>query len=195
MAGTVYLFGPVTGLTFEKADAWRKRAKKVLKPYGIKCIDPMRSLKFLKKDGPISGTGREYKDELAKPAAVVMQNLRAVEKCDIMVGNLQGATRVSIGSVAELSWAFIKQKMVMAMVDEKEGNPHDHMHVNHMIHVKVNTFDALMNAVIKELGDPPKHSDKKKLKRALKKSEKKVKRAFKKELKKAIKKLNKKHRR
>ena len=188
MSGTVYLFGPVTGLTFEQAESWRKLATKILKPYGIKCIDPLRSLKFLKGDGPISGTGREYADDLSKPAAVIMQNLRAVEVCDILVGNLQGATRVSVGSVAELSWSFIKHKMVMSMVDDYEGNPHDHMHVNHFIHVKVKTFSALMIAVIKELGDVPESKKaKKQLAEALEKADK--------QLAKILKKSNDKHRR
>ncbi len=93
-----YLGGPVTGMTFEKANEVREQVEKRLAPENIRCANPMRALKHLKGCGPISGTGRDYQDiAISHPEVIIALNMWDVCRSDILVVILIGATRVSIG--------------------------------------------------------------------------------------------------
>jgi hypothetical protein len=53
---------------------------------------------------------------------------RNYAKVELESVGLIGADRVSIGTVAEMAWAYMKQKpIVIAM--EPSGNPHEHIFV------------------------------------------------------------------
>ena len=45
---TVYLAGPITGLTYDGATDWRAYAKARLAKFGIQAVSPMRAKEFLK---------------------------------------------------------------------------------------------------------------------------------------------------
>lgn len=193
-----YLCGPVTGMTFEKASELRNRVEKRLAPHNIRCINPMRALTFLRGGGPISGTGREYKDTaIANPKTIIALNMWDVCRSDLLIIILIGATRVSVGSVAEEWTAFSVDKPLAAALDPKEGNPHDHLHVTSIIDLKTYSIEELCDKVIADLTGPRKKSllrrtQTKKEKQFLKETKKKFKQALKEQgLMKTLKKLEK----
>ncbi len=140
---TVYLSGPITGLTFQGATDWRQYAIEALAAEGIKGISPMRAKDYLASlKAPISGHGREYAKlgVLSTSQAVVARDRFDTQRADIMLMNLLGADRVSIGTMVEIGWADSARVPIIGII-ESEGNIHDHMFVNQMIGFRVATLD------------------------------------------------------
>ncbi|MGZ5095552.1 MAG: hypothetical protein ACXWCH_30925, partial [Burkholderiales bacterium] len=67
-------------------------------------------------------------------------------RCDVLLVNLLGTTRVSIGTVMEIAWADAKRiPIVVAM--EPQGNPHEHMMIAEAIGFRVPTLDEALHIV------------------------------------------------
>lgn len=144
---SVYLSGPITGLTFQGATDWRQYAIESLKTKAIQGISPMRAKDYLASlNGPISGHGREYAQlgVLSTSAAVVARDRFDTQRCDVMLMNLLGADRVSIGTMVEIGWADAARVPIIGIM-EPEGNVHDHMFVNQMIGFRVKTLDEALD--------------------------------------------------
>lgn len=144
---SVYLSGPITGLTFKGATDWRKAATEDLAAAGIEGISPMRAKDYLSAlDGPISGHGREYAHMgvLSTPQAVVTRDRFDTQRVDVVLMNLLGAERISIGTMVELGWADAARVPVIGVI-EPEGNVHDHMFVSQMIGFRVTTLEDGLN--------------------------------------------------
>lgn len=140
---SVYLSGPITGLTFDGATDWRQYAITDLAHDGIKGVSPMRAKDYLASlNGPISGHGREYAKlgVLSTPAAVCARDRFDTTGCDVMLMNLLGADRVSIGTMVEIGWADVSRVPIIGII-EPTGNVHDHMFVNQLIGFRVETLD------------------------------------------------------
>jgi nucleoside 2-deoxyribosyltransferase len=140
---SVYLSGPITGLTFQGATDWRAYAIASLKKANLKGISPMRAKDYLASlNAPISGHGREYANlgVLSTAQAVVARDRFDTQRVDIMLMNLLGADRVSIGTMVEIGWADAARVPIIGII-EPEGNVHDHMFVNQLIGFRVTTLD------------------------------------------------------
>lgn len=148
----VYLYGPITGLTFDGAQDWRTWMSDELAKHGIKAISPLRFKDYLSSLKTISGHGREYADMgvLSTASAVLSRDKFDVLRADMLAGNFLGADRVSIGSMFEQAWAHEKHTPIAAAV-EPEGNPHDHMFFNQTLGFKVGSLEALRDVVIATL--------------------------------------------
>ena len=163
---TVYLSGPITGCTYEGCTDWREYATKVLTPVGIQAVSPMRAKDYLKQlADPISGHGREYSHMgvFSTPSAVVTRDRFDTQRADIVLMNLLGADRVSIGTMVELGWADAARVPVVGIIEPSpdgkdrhsifyEGNIHDHMFVNQLIGFRVATLDEGLHVVRATLG-------------------------------------------
>ena len=139
----VYLSGPITGCTYEGCTDWREYARKVLKASGISGLSPMRAKEYLAAlHAPISGHGREYFDlsVMSKPQAVISRDRFDTQGADVMLMNLLGAERVSIGTMVELGWADAARVPVIGVI-ESSGNIHDHIFVSQLIGFRVETLD------------------------------------------------------
>ena len=139
----VYLSGPITGLTFSGCTDWRQYAQQELAKDGIEGISPMRAKDYLERvNGPISGHGRDYAhmNVLSTSPAVVARDRFDTTRVDVVLMNLLGADRVSIGTMVELGWADAARVPVIGIM-EPEGNVHDHMFVNQMIGFRVGTLE------------------------------------------------------
>ena len=151
---TVYLSGPITGCTYEGCTDWREYATKVLTPVGIQAVSPMRAKDYLKQlADPISGHGREYSHMgvFSTPSAVVTRDRFDTQRADIVLMNLLGADRVSIGTMVELGWADAARVPVVGII-EPQHNIHDHMFVNQLIGFRVATLDEGLHVVRATLG-------------------------------------------
>jgi hypothetical protein len=146
---TVYLAGPVTGLTYDGAEDWRAFAAGKLFARGVHAISPLRGQEYLRSIGEISPTGEGYATmhPLSSPRAIASQNRFDATRCGLMLVNFLGAQRVSIGTVMEIAWADLKRiPVVVAM--EPEGNPHEHILINDAITHRTTTLEQAIDLAI-----------------------------------------------
>lgn len=146
---TVYLAGPITGLTYGESNDWRLYAAKKLAAIGIKGVSPLRAKEYLESLGKLSGHGAEYSHlgVFSSPQAVLTRDYGDVAMTDGTIVNLLGAKVVSVGTVAEIAWAWqLRKRLVVAI--EPEGNPHNHMFITEMIRpFRVETLDGAIDVM------------------------------------------------
>lgn len=167
--GSVYLSGPIAGLSYEEARyGWRMTVAAQLEQ-GIKVLSPMRHEGHLSEiKGPLDPAGQL--DHFFSGAQIIVEKDRLdIERCDLMLVNLLGAKKVSIGTVAEIGMATaLGKKMILVMEDtgsmiigeSDEGeygqfpthniygnNIHDHPFVTVPASLRLNNLDDAIYAV------------------------------------------------
>jgi len=104
---TVYLAGPISGLSGEEASGWREYAQQDLHP--LNSISPLRGKDWIKDQSYIKNFPPEsFIDPFARPRGLVARDRYDVQHADLMLLNLvaDGTNRyISIGSMIELGWA------------------------------------------------------------------------------------------
>lgn len=151
----VYLAGPITGLNYEGCTDWRDAAKADLAYVGIKALSPMRGKGYLASlPGPLSGTGEEYAhlNVISSARGIMTRDRYDATRCDVLLVNLIGADRVSIGTVMEIAWADLKRVPIVVAIEEK-GNPHEHMMISEAIGYRVSTLSEALH-IVKIILDP-----------------------------------------
>lgn len=124
MKPSVYLAGPIGGLTFDKATDWRNDAATYLKRAGITAFDPMRWKSFM-AGGVMASNANAYDHPLCTSKGIQSRDYNDVRRCDALLINLLPCTKVSIGTVMEIAWAFMLQKPVVVVAES------DDIHVIH----------------------------------------------------------------
>ena len=146
---SVYLSGPITGLTYSECNDWREYAIKTLAAEGIDGFSPMRGKRYLDKEGvPISDCpDLKGKHPISSTPAITMRDRWDCRRCDITLINVLGAETVSVGSMVEAGWAEAFGHPVI-LVMENEGNPHDRAILRGVAGVILPTLDQGLNAII-----------------------------------------------
>ncbi len=122
---SVYLCGPITGITYEEAEeGWRVRARKYFEDLGIEVLSPLRGKYFLKGQGEIRDSA-ELKELIASTKGIVTRDKNDCFTAGVVLANLTGAGRVSIGSMFEYGWASAWNKPIVTIIEPK-GNIHEH---------------------------------------------------------------------
>ena len=142
----VYLAGPITGLTHEDADDWRAKVSGVLEEYGVIPLSPLRAEKFLENYGVLE-TSYIGATPMVTDRGMVTRDLWDVTRCDAVIVNLLGATRVSIGTMFELAWCLYLRKPTIVVM-EAEGNPHEHSFVREAIDYRVTSIEEAIENVL-----------------------------------------------
>jgi nucleoside 2-deoxyribosyltransferase len=119
----VYLAGPITGLTYADGQDWRSKAKAALANRNIDGFSPLRAKEYLAGHGPLQGAYDEFPLSTAK--GIVARDRNDVLTADLVIFNLLGAKRISIGTCIEFGWADAFRKPSIVVI-EKEGNCHSH---------------------------------------------------------------------
>jgi nucleoside 2-deoxyribosyltransferase len=172
--GSVYLSGPITGLTYEDArNGWRFNFAAQLK-HGITVLSPMRHEGHLAElQGELDQTYPEHPFSTGK--MLVAKDKLDIERCEVMVVNLLGAKKVSIGTVMEIGMAYqLGKTIVLVMEDAGKAvigettngaygiddtlpiygnNFHEHPFVTEPAAVRVNNLDAavaIVNSLLSE---------------------------------------------
>lgn len=139
----VYLAGPITGLTFGGCTDWREYAQKQLSVAGITGVSPMRAKENLKAYGELIGD--EYFDEvLSCGKGITARDRWDTMNSDLVLVNLLGAGKVSIGTMIEYGWADAARNPIITVI-EKEGNVHDHAIQREITGFRVATLDEGLN--------------------------------------------------
>lgn len=144
----VYLAGPISGLSYGQCTGWREEAMAALAQHGITGISPMRAKEYLSHLHDISSDGRDYAHlgVFATPRGVITRDRYDCMRCGVLLVNLLGAQRVSVGSVMEMAWADAKRTPIVCVM-EREGNPHDHMMFTEVIGFRVETLEEALHVV------------------------------------------------
>jgi predicted small integral membrane protein len=207
-APTVYLAGPIAGLSYKGATDWRDQAIASLAEAGIRGLSPMRAKEYLRGAekkmehpypvgtrvqvaGPDGGEGKvvgfgeanvsyyvEFSDELggtahwhrskveaidtqgfsatceeyghlsplSSPRGIMTRDRFDATRCDVLLVNLLGAAKVSIGTVMEIAWADLKRTPIVACI-EATGNPHEHCMVNEAVGFRCTSLDEGLHVV------------------------------------------------
>lgn len=153
--GSVYLAGPITGTMYEDARyGWRKYASDRINP-GIRILSPMRHEGQLAEElGPIKA---EYNHKMNPKhlytggRIIVGKDHFDINQADVILVNLIGAERVSIGTMVEIGIAYAKRKAVVVAMEK--GNIHDHPFVTSTAMVVTETLDdaiTIVNGLLSE---------------------------------------------
>jgi Nucleoside 2-deoxyribosyltransferase len=143
----VYLSGPITGLDFNTAHSWTEYAKQQLRildsehigHFRIDGYKPLRKKSFLANETELSAHGYNH-HPLSSNRGIVTRDIYDVRSSDMILVNLLDAKRVSIGTVCEISAAFVLN-IPIVLVMEKEGNVHEHCFVREMCDYHVHDLD------------------------------------------------------
>lgn len=136
----IYLAGPINGLTYDGAQGWRDYFSTRL-DRRIKCYSPLRGKDFLRQYGTLEDSYTV--SPLSTDQGITTRDRNDCMGADLVVFNLLGATRITIGTMIELGWADAMRRPAI-LVMEPQGNPHDHPMVRQTTHFRVdNLKDAI----------------------------------------------------
>lgn len=139
----VYLAGPISGLTYGGSELWRTEFISLMSDIpSIDCFSPLRAKSYLKDAGVLE---QSYDHPLSSDRGIMTRDHNDCLTSDIIVCNMMGVQRVSIGSVMECAWAYAYRKpLVMIMENE---NVHNHPMLRESAGFRVETVkDAVMVA-------------------------------------------------
>ena len=157
---TVYLAGPIDGLSYEKGVGWRDDARKELSLYGIKALSPQRGKDYLVEHREIADEMDFAKQEaffadnpMSNSKAIMARDKFDAVNCSVLFVNFLGATRVSIGTVMEIAWAHIQGKPVVVVIEDEDELHKKHPMLRHTFDFVVNNTTDGLNIVKGILAD------------------------------------------
>ena len=124
----VYLAGPITGLSYDGAVDWRTSTSIKLHASGIRGLSPMRWKEYLLEETSIADRYDEH--VLSTSKAITTRDRWDCMRSDVILMNLIGAKRISIGTMIEAGWADAFRKPVVLAIEE--NNMHHHAMLEHI---------------------------------------------------------------
>ncbi len=143
----VYLCGPMIGLTYDEANAWRMKADEFLGEHYIETLSPLRHV--VKAYGD-KFTNEQFQDVMSSDRSINTRDRIDVERCDLVLANFEGCTKASVGSFIELGWADAYRKPVVGVITLGEGRQ-DHPMVRDIISWPTVTLDLALEVVVRVL--------------------------------------------
>ncbi len=141
----VYLGGPITGITYERANGWREKVSAALDSYGFECLSPMRRYKHTgicyTNNDPIPRLSKNTLDA----TGAMEGDLADIQAADYVLINFLDSIYPSIGSLVELGYAAALSKKIIAVL--QPDDPHDHIFVTGLSLV-VTSLDAAISAIV-----------------------------------------------
>ena len=153
---TVYLAGPIGGLTWEEATRWRTNVASMLSP--LECLSPLRDTddgRSLRSSHHVTDGGRLTNE--GKDSAIPFQELfirdetDCCQRADLVFFNYLGAKTLSVGTNSELSWCRALG-IHRVVVIEDEGNPNLHPFLIPQFQNRFNNIADAVNFVRKLFG-------------------------------------------
>lgn len=150
MTYKVYLSGPISGLTYDEGNDWRKEVEAYfLGNRNIKLLNPMRCHEFLRGKGIIEDK-HEQNDArvgfLVSDEFIGTRDAWDTMRSDVVFVNLLGAPRVSIGTVLEIGMARARNIPVI-LVMEDTGNVHEHAMIRNYATMRFSDFEKALVAL------------------------------------------------
>jgi len=120
---TIYLAGPITGLTHDEARwGWRQEFARLM-PEHILCSSPMRGKEMLKDFGILT-SGKGYPDDaMTSSAGITSRDFNDVRTCDAMIACfLESSGGISGGTFMEYGFAHALQKPIIGIGSADDPN-------------------------------------------------------------------------
>ena len=141
---TVYMAGPISGLSFDECYTWREQTQAFLAHRGIQAINPLRAKSYLRDSRKIEDC---YQDSLlSTQKGITSRDHFDCKRADMLLVNVKDAKTVSIGTCMEIAWAKAYNKPVVLLIED-EGNIHDHCMIRECCDFRVNNLDAALEIV------------------------------------------------
>ncbi|MCK9541095.1 MAG: nucleoside 2-deoxyribosyltransferase [Novosphingobium sp.] len=118
----VYLAGPITGQSLKGCSEWRDFARRELYNYGISGLDPLRGKQYLSNEKYIKDSYSQHVMSTAK--GINRRDMNDVRQSDVILINVLGAEKVSIGTILEAGAAYALNKPIILVMEE--NNIHKH---------------------------------------------------------------------
>lgn len=119
----VYLAGAISGLTYGEAqEGWRAYASTRLNESGIPAYSPLRAKDYLDAHGKLEGSYDEF--PLSSAKGILTRDRWDVMTCDLVLMNLVGTEKVSIGSVMEAAYADAFRKPLVLVLEPENIHMH-----------------------------------------------------------------------
>lgn len=154
---SVYLAGPITGLSFGAAQDWREYAIQYFTDLGIDAFSPLRGKYYLNGEKELKDSYAQTVSPLSTPHAIVTRDRFDTTSRDLLLVNFLGATKVSIGTVMEIAWADMLRKPIILVMEA--GNVHTHSMLTEVSGYIVTDLDEALDVAAKVLL-PGRHVDK-----------------------------------
>jgi len=130
MSRKIYLAGPVTGISYQEAYAWRHLVSVKIEIYNqrkstihhLETINPIFGQESLVGENNIKAFYDN--DPLATQQALLQRSYFNVSRADVVLANVVNAKRLSVGTIMEIGWAYALRKPVI-LVMEDDLNPHN----------------------------------------------------------------------
>lgn len=142
---SVYLAGPIKGLSYDEATDWRIDVEHQLQRAGIRSLSPLRFKDYLKDEKELKENYPGH--NLSKSKTLFTRDMMDVRTSDLILANFLGAEKVSIGTCVELGVAFEAKKPVIVIMEAK-SNPHDHDFVKNIACCIVHNIPSAVDLVI-----------------------------------------------
>lgn len=136
MTHSIYMAGPISGLTYGESEAWRDEFTSYFEGTNIRCLSPLRAKTYLHDAGVLE---QSYSHPLSTDRGIMMRDHWDCQRSTLIVCNLIGVERVSIGTVMEIAWAYAYGKPLIMMMDEKSS--HDHPMIREAINFRAATVE------------------------------------------------------
>jgi nucleoside 2-deoxyribosyltransferase len=148
MTRRIYLSGPIAGNTYKEVTGWRQRLTDEFEDnYDVEVLDPMRD-KFSEANTIINVTPASINAEdetLLSDRGIVVRDHNDTINADILIVNLLGSQDKSIGTVAEMAWAWDRQIPIVTIMES--GNIHDHPFIRTMTSYRVDSIERALVVV------------------------------------------------
>ncbi|MHC4117579.1 MAG: hypothetical protein ACYSWO_08740 [Planctomycetota bacterium] len=142
MIHKLYLAGPITGCSFAGCTDWRKGVADALAGYNVECLDPMRGKDYLSGETNI---GNEYDTVLSCSRGIMTRDRFDCTRCDLLLVNFLGATKVSIGTVMEIAWADLCR--IPIVIVSEDCNVHNHAMLSEACGFRVESLGSAIDVV------------------------------------------------
>ena len=143
---TVYLAGPIGGLTSDQAKGWRHNISEELAQHGIRGISPLRCEPAT--HGVYAPSGDEDDPLFGSAMAIGSKNEFDARSCDIILAHL---SFISIGTLIELGWGKALNKPVIVV--SEDSFTRSHPDIIHCASWMLTHLDEATEVIIGVLGD------------------------------------------
>lgn len=147
---TVYLAGPISGLSYDGAVDWRNDTIIELAKHGIKGLSPMRAKEYLSGMQDLDKNCVEYGhiNVMSSPKGIITRDRFDATRCDVLLVNMLGADRVSIGTVMEMAWADLCRTPIVCAIEKDGSNPNEHAMIDQAIGFRVSSLKEALDITV-----------------------------------------------
>jgi nucleoside 2-deoxyribosyltransferase len=117
----VYLAGPITGTSYGNCTDWRAFVEANI-DRRIGALSPMRHKEYLSSEQTVADSYEKHVMSCSR--GIMARDYFDSTRADILLVNLLGAARVSIGTVMEIGFAYAKRVPIVLVIEK--DNIHRH---------------------------------------------------------------------